>query len=180
MRKFIVILAAGLVSAAQAAPVQVGKLAFVAETNVKMFRFSGKAEAVQSKLEREGSKLTALEIRVPVAQLTTGMDIRDKHMHERIFVASDGTSPDIVFTASSGTCQPQASAGEELCTVSGKLSFRGTTRDFPLTLILKDGRKAIGKAVIDVLEFGVKPEALAWTSIKVNPRTQVDFEVELP
>ncbi len=164
---------------AQAAPVKVGKLAFVAETNVKMFRFAGQASTVQSKVERTGNQLKSLEIRVPIAQLTTGMDIRDKHMRERIFHAPDGSQPDIVFTASAGGCEQKAPS-EELCTVTGKLSFRGTTKEFPLTLTLKGGNAASGTAVIDVTEFGVKPEALAWTTIRVNPKTKVEFEVELP
>jgi polyisoprenoid-binding protein YceI len=154
-----------------------GTVGFLAETNVKMFRFKGESsELAQSKLSLEGgNRIAALEVRVPVASLKTGMDIRDKHTVERVFTSADGSTPDIVFTAGAGSCVP----GEK-CEVSGTLSFRGVRRPLRLNLALdKDGARLRGDAVIDVLDFGVKPEALAWTQVHVENKVPVTFEAEI-
>jgi polyisoprenoid-binding protein YceI len=175
----IIIAVATLVSVhSYAFTAQLGKVAFEANTNVKMFHFKGEAGDVKSKVDLQGDKLKDLEIRIPVDSLKTGMEIRDKHMRERIFTAEDGSTPDIVFTSSSATCQPP-SGDTEQCSLSGQLSFRGKTRPFTFEVSYKDAKKVSGHAVIDVLEYGVSEQALAWANVKVDPKTPVEFELSL-
>ena len=115
--------------AARAETIQHGKVEFLAVTNVKMFRFTGTAKEFQAKIDRKGAQLNALEIRIPVSSLKTGMEIRDKHTVERVFTA-DGSTPDIVFTADKSSCGAGASPSEQLCRVNGQLSFRGQRAPF--------------------------------------------------
>lgn len=164
---------------ASAETVKLGKVAFLAETNVKMFRFTGEAHELQAKIQRNGNQLSQLEIRIPVASIKTGMEIRDKHMVERIFTAVDGSTPDIVYVADKSDCKPGASSQEQSCVLSGKLTLRGEQKDFPLTVSFKDGSKVQGHAEINVLDFGVDPQTLLYSGIHVANKTSVDFEVSL-
>jgi polyisoprenoid-binding protein YceI len=157
---------------------QLGKVSFEAKTNVRMFHFSGEAGQIQSKVDVEGDQVRNLEIRIPVESLKTGMEIRDKHMRERVFTASDGSTPDIVFSSTSAKCQPP-SGGAETCSLSGQLSFRGMSRPFTFEVSYKDGKRVEGHAVIDVTEYGVTDQALSWANVKVDPKTPVEFELSL-
>jgi polyisoprenoid-binding protein YceI len=156
---------------------QLGKVGFLAQTNVRMFQFKGEAGELKCKVEREGDRLSQLEIRIPVDSLKTGMEIRDKHMRERIFTAEDGSTPDIVFTSTSAKCEGQESA--KVCTVTGQLSFRGKTQPFTIEVNYKDQKQVSGHAIIDVLQFGVAEKALAWANVKVDPKTAIDFELSI-
>jgi polyisoprenoid-binding protein YceI len=162
---------------AHADTAQLGKVEFLAQTNIKMFQFKGEAGELKSKVERKGDALTALEIRIPVEALKTGMEIRDKHMRERIFTADDGSTPDIVFTSASASCQGDGK--EKTCALNGELSFRGKTQPFTLSVTLTGDNQVTGHAVIDVLQFGVAEKALAWANVKVDPKTAIDFELRL-
>jgi polyisoprenoid-binding protein YceI len=174
-----VFLAAALFSTTSfAATAQLGKVAFEANTNVKMFHFKGEAGDLKSKVEIEADKLKDLEIRIPVDSLKTGMEIRDKHMRERVFTAPDGSTPDIVFTSTSASCQA-AAGGVQNCSVSGQLSFRGITKPFTFEVAYKDSKQVSGHAVVDVLDYGVTEQALAWANVKVDPKTPVEFELSL-
>lgn len=165
-------------TSASAAETLRGRLDFEAVTNVNMFHFAGGA-SFASPLERKGASLSHLEIRIPIKDLTTGMDIRDKHMRERVFTADDGTTPDLVFKSASSSCTGPEDAGERACTVSGSLDFRGKSNPVEFKLSLRGGKKASGTMSIDVLAYGVKPEQLKWTNIKVTPAVPVRFEASI-
>ena len=158
---------------------KLGKVEFIAETNVKMFRFTGEAHELQAKIQRKGNQLIQLEIRIPVASIKTGMEIRDKHTVERIFTAADGSTPDILYSADKSDCKPGASSTEQICLLDGKLTIRGSQKPFPLTVSFKDDNKVQGHAIINVLDFGVDPNTLMYTGIHVDKNVAVDFEVSL-
>lgn len=172
-------LALTLLAASARAETLQGKIEFTAVSNVKMFKFNGASSTFESKVERTGNQLKSLELRVPVSSITTGMGVRDEHMKKRIFTAPDSTTPDIVFKADKSDCKPGASASEQNCLVQGKLTIRGQEQPFPLSVVLKDGKTVTGEATIDVLQFGVTPENLSWTTVKVNKDTKLNFEVTL-
>lgn len=159
--------------------VQLGSIKFTANTNVKMFKFTGEVKDLSSTLVRTQGSLSSFELRIPVKSLQTGMGIRDKHMQERIFTASDNSMPDITYKATGADCQPGKSSTEQSCSLKGEMSIRGVKKTVPLTVLLENGSKVSGSAVIDVLQFEVKPELLQYSEIKVDPLVRVDFEVKL-
>src|ERR1019366_2788043 len=124
--------------------------------------FKGEAHEMQAKIQRTGNQLSALEIRIPVNSIKTGMEIRDKHTVERIFTAADGSTPDIVYTADKSTCKPGASDAEQSCLIDGKLTIRGQQRAYPLTVSLKNGNTVSGHTDVNVLDFGVDPQLLQY------------------
>ena len=170
--------AALLAATAHAEIVKLGKLSFLATTNVRMFKFGGEAKEIQAKIERKGTDLSALEIRIPVLQLQTGMEIRDKHMRERIFTAADGSTPDIVFTGKKSICEP-TSGTDKTCTVDGTLAFRGQVHPYQLQVVMKGDHDVQGHAAINVLDYGVDPKALTWANIVVDKNAAVDFDMSL-
>jgi len=50
---------------------------------------------------------------------------------------------------------------------------------FPLKISIQDGSLVSGTTTIDVLQFGVKPEVLQYSEIKVDNLVRVDFEVKI-
>jgi polyisoprenoid-binding protein YceI len=158
-------------------PVQLGKVEFLVDTNVKMFQFKGEAKELHSKLERNGSQLKSVEISIPVDSLKTGMDMRDRHMKARIFTKKDGTTPDVTFKGDKSDCKPGEAASVLKCEVQGKLSIRGESRPQTLSLVLKDGSTAQGETLVELSKFGI--EAPAHAGIKVSNIVKVSFEVKL-
>lgn len=71
--------------------VQLGNIKFIANTNVRMFKFTGEVKDLSSSLARANGTLSSFELRIPVKSIRTGMDIRDKHMQERIFLTDKGS-----------------------------------------------------------------------------------------
>ena len=177
MKTINLIIGALLLSSAAPAETLKGRISFTAETNVKMFRFKAETSDFLARIARTGSDLSSLEIRIPVASLKTGMNLRDKHTNERIFTASDGSLPDVVFKAEKASCT--GSEAERKCEVPGELSFRGVEKPAVVSLTLKDGKELEGGTLVDVLDFGVKPEHLTWTTVRVNSKVPVSFEGEL-
>jgi len=159
--------------------VQLGTIKFVANTNVKMFKFTGEVKDLTSTVTRTKGAISAFELHIPVKSIKTGMDVRDKHMNERIFEDANKTLPDLVYQASKVDCQPAAPASPQTCQVTGNLTMRGETKPLPLTLTLNNDKDVSGSAVIDVLQFGVKPEVLKYSQIKVDNNVSLNFEVKL-
>lgn len=167
--KFCVLLLS-LISTAFAGTVSLGKIEFEVDTSVKMFRFKGQAQELQSKLERSGAELKTVELTIPVESLKTGMNLRDKHMRERIFTAKDGKTPDVVFKAGSAKC-------ESSCDVTGTLTIRGETRPQLIHITLKNPTHAQGTAKVELSKFGIEPPSQA--GVKVSDAVDVSFEVDL-
>lgn len=159
-----------LAQAAFADTVALGKVEFLVDTNIKMFKFKGEAQELQSKLEHTGTTLKHVELTIPVQSLKTGMDMRDRHMRERIFTTADGKTPDIVFKADSLSCTGQ-------CQLTGTLTIRGETRPQILQLSLKDSTHVEGTAKVELSKFGI--EAPSQAGVKVADAVDVHFDVVL-
>lgn len=158
-----------------------GTISFLAQTNVPGFKFSGESHEFSSVIERKGMNLASLEIKIPVESLKTGMGIRDKHMYERVFVASDGSMPPVVFKSSKSVCSA-ASGGTQECELPGTLSFRGQSLPYALKATVSpvaNGLKVKARTLVDVLSFGVAPEKLKWTKIAVDKDAVVELDVEI-
>ena len=136
------------------------------------------AKELQATLERDGANLKSLELKIPVMALKTGMEIRVKHMRERVFTAADGKLPDIVFKAKESTCQAPKD-GVSACEVKGSLSIRGVEKPYVCAVNLKNGNQVEGHVSLDVTDFGVTPAQLAYEAIKVNPKVVLDFSVKM-
>lgn len=162
----------------EAATAKVSKLSFVAHTNTKMFVVKGEAKEGEAQVDYEGRNLKSLLLKVPVASLSTGMSIKDKHMRERIFQLSDESVPDIVFASKQAKCDETDPTKSTQCIVSGDLTLRGVTKPHVLTVQVSPQNKVEGTDKINVTEFGVPEGNLHYTGVKVDPIVEIAFEAE--
>lgn len=155
------------------------KVQFVANTNVKMFKFTGEAKDMTSTVARADGSLRSFEFAIPISAIKTGMDVRDKHMVERIFTTAEGKTPDVGYRSKKVECKPANEPGTQTCSISGDLTIRGQTKDFPLVATLKNGSDVTGRATIDVLQFGVNPDSLKYAKVVVENQVALEFEAKL-
>jgi polyisoprenoid-binding protein YceI len=142
------------------AQAQDGSVEFVATTNLSALTIHGDSRAVRATaaVRREGARLVLqnLDARLPVAQLSTGMAVRDRHMRERIFAAQDGSFPDLTFVAEQAACE----AGAPRCLVRGVLSIRGQARPFDAWLTLSsptsDEIRVAGEGTVKLSDYGIE------------------------
>lgn len=96
---------------------------------------------------------------IPVESLTTGIDLRDRHMREYIFKTKEGTVPPIIFKSSHVKCEKSPNV-EKNCEVEGELSIRSVAKKvkLPMKMILNsDNRiKALGEKTILLSDFGIR------------------------
>lgn len=185
----IALVAAGLLVVARqsacaqdpvAVTVQRGTVTFAAKTSVPLTNIEGKSAglAAQVTVRRvaQGLRLEGIEAWTPVAALTTGMDLRDQHMRERVFTAPDGTTPDVRFASQGAVCS--AAAQEVTCQVPGDLSFRGSTRPLKVTLKVREENgefRVTGDSLVKLDEYGV--DTSAWGgAVRVENEVQFHFE----
>jgi polyisoprenoid-binding protein YceI len=157
------------------------RVTFTVETNVKALTIHGASEqaAVSLEVEKSGTAILLKDVAasIPVSTLKTGMELRDKHMRERIFLAQDGTTPDVTFKAAQASCQ----AATE-CAVKGELQLRGTSR--PATLLLKlvetlPGQfEARGEMVVRFSEFGIAIPNQFGVKVQDEVRVAVDCKAK--
>jgi polyisoprenoid-binding protein YceI len=146
---------------------QEGIVEFTATTNVPALEVHGQGAPSRASVvfHREGQRLVLqkLEARLPVAALSTGMGLRDRHMREQVFQRPDGSLPDVVFVAEQAFC----AAGP--CVVTGQLTVRGEARPFKATLKIDatEGDHALavsGEGVVHLSDYGItQPRQLGVT-----------------
>ena len=101
----------GMSAASDGAVVEVrgGTAIFNVATNIPAIGVHGKSSELDARATvRDGSDglaLDAVEARLPVKSLTTGMGLRDDHMRKLVFTNPDGSVPDITFSARAA-CAP--------------------------------------------------------------------------
>ena len=185
----IALVAAGLLVVARhsacaqdpiAVTAQRGTVTFAVKTNVPLTNIEGKSAGLAARVTvrraAQSLRLEGIEAWTPVAVLTTGMDLRDQHMRERVFTAPDGTTPDVRFASQGAVCS--AAAQEVTCQVAGDLSFRGSTRPLKVTLKVREENGAFqvtGDSLVKLDEYGV--DASAWGgAVRVENEVQFHFE----
>ncbi len=108
------------------ASLPINSVEFVSKTNVSAVQVKGKTEApIVATITLKGQEISALESSLPPQNLKTGLDLRDQHMVERVFTASDKSVPAMVFKMTS----PFVLDGTEKV-LNGTLSIRGQEKAF--------------------------------------------------
>lgn len=160
--------------------VQSGTVTFAAKTSVPLANIEGKSAGLAGRVTvrrvSQGLRLEGIEAWTPVATLTTGMDLRDQHMRERVFTAPDGTTPDVRFASQGAVCS--AAAQEVTCQVPGELSFRGSTRPLRVALKIREANgefRVTGDSLVKLDEYGV--DTSVWGGpVRVENEVQFHFE----
>ena len=128
----------------------------------------------------EDEQLTAGEIVVQTATITTDSDRRDNQFRGNIFDVA--ANPTATFTVSSpvdlSSLPQDGTAGE--VSVDGTLSLKGVTQDVTVPMqVVQSGEDLIASGSIDTTwaDYGVEPPSLGF--VTVSPSGSVDFLVTL-
>ena len=123
-----------------------------------------------------GMTLTAIEARVPVRSLTTGLGLRDEHMRRYVFTTASGLTPDVQFIGGQGECVSQAK--QHNCSVHGELTIRGTTRPVVLNLrVVPNGPtwRTVGDVTIKLSDYSIPLPSQLGVTTRDEVRVHLDF-----
>lgn len=160
-----------------------GKSSFTAKTNVGVVTVQGKSNQLTAKcaVTKTGDaiEIADVEASVPVASISTGMGVRDRHMQERIFKTNDGKMPDLRFTSAHSQCSK--SGGDYSCRVTGEFTLRGVSRPVEIALKVRDQQgayRAQGSAMLKLSDFGIDPPSELGVKIQDGVEFRVEFTAE--
>lgn len=157
-------------SYAQKKTLELEQLQFTAPVNLKALTVRGEAKTLMGSVETdENGALRAIEARVPIESLTTGMKIRDQHMKDRIFAAKDGTLPDLAFKSTQVLCSADA------CEVQGALAIAGRTK--PQTFHCKTVASLECNAKVSLAHFEI--ERPSHLGVKVEDSVEVRLQARM-
>lgn len=109
-----------------------GKIAFSVSTNIPYLKVSGSSAVVkgggEATVTGNAATIRNLSFEVDPKTLKTGMKLRDQHMYEKVFRASDGSTPRVVLRADQFEAKfnPQTSRWEG--TLQAQLALRGVIK----------------------------------------------------
>ncbi len=84
----ILLLSLATLSIQAATYIPTGKVEFTAKGYPTFITIKGTGEGLQGQLDIEGNKVRSARLRFPLGKLKTGMDLRDKHMHDKYLETS--------------------------------------------------------------------------------------------
>lgn len=163
-----------------------GKIAFHVDTNVPFLKVSGSSSGVKGGGEASvaGDVATIRNLRFEVDPKTfkTGIALRDQHMYEQVFTATDGSIPTIAVRADRVEVRRNPKTSKWEAAFQAQVTMRKVTR--PVRFHASMEKKSSGavvsaEGVVKTSNFGVKP--IAYSGAKVNDEVSVtvrDLRVE--
>jgi polyisoprenoid-binding protein YceI len=171
---FVLSVSASLGAAGQAAfgPVTEARVTFEASGPAGM-----KIEGTTGELRVSGSDATVV-LAVPLANLTTGIALRDKHMKERYLETA--TYPEATLSIARGELKlPSTGAGVE-ADVPGVLTLHGQSKRIAVHYDTKaDGGSYTthGRFHVNMSDFGVSPPSYLGVTVKPEVDVYASFRV---
>ena len=146
-------------------------------TTVRLVKAEFTGEGLEAALEP--GALTAFEVAIPVATLTSPKEGIDKNMHKAL--GSEKHS-DITFRVSTLAAAGSAGAEGLPLRATGALTIAGMTREVTVDLKARQtGAQLTVTGAIDLLmtDYGIKPPKAMLGMLKTDPKVRVSFEVAL-
>ncbi len=162
-------------------PFRYGEIAFAMRAT-KVNDFVGHAGVLRAEFEGEDLRSTSGFLELRVADMQTGIGLRDTHMRHAMLADSfpmirfdlEGVDPG---TSRGDTVDPEASRGDTIDVVfRGRLTIRGVSKSVrvPGSVILhQEAIDVIASTPIDMREYGIKPPTRFFGAIRVDPVTMV-------
>lgn len=157
------------------------EIEFAVSTNVPAVAFSGKNKTetkVMIDIQRDDAGkvklLTLKDFKIPVKNLSTGIELRDQHMYSKIFADSAGATPEITFTS------PQSCTVGE-CLVKGDMQLAGVTsaQEFKLNIAETSGKIVIETAPeLSLSYLGRTPPSYLGVKVKDQVPTKIKLTEE--
>ena len=176
----IALLAAREVGAEPSYTAKSGRISFNVGSNVFFIEVSGVSSAIkgggEATVEGDMAVIRNLHFEVDPMTFETGNNLRDQHMREKVFQASDGSLPKIVLRAEKfqAKLNPQTSKWEG--ELRAELTMRGVTRPvaFHASVEKKADDAIVGaEGIVKTSAFGVKPISKAGTVVNDEVRVTV-------
>lgn len=120
-------------------------------------------------MNRETATVLNLRFEVDPTTFKTGMKLRDQHMYEKVFTASDGSMPRIILQAGRVQAELNSQTSKWEGELKGQLSMRGVTRPISFRATAeKKGDSAVvsARGTLKTSDFGVKP--IGYAGVKVD------------
>jgi polyisoprenoid-binding protein YceI len=117
-------------------------------------------------------------VRVPLKSISTGMDLRDRHMREALDIAH---YPDAELKVLRNALVLPARGGSKSATVSAQLTLHGQTRPIALTYQAQEASSTYqveGTLGVDMTEFGIRPASYAGIAVKPQVVVRASFSVK--
>jgi polyisoprenoid-binding protein YceI len=167
--------------------VKSGRIGFSVGSNIPFLKVSGASSAItgggQAMIADNTATIRNLHVEVDPKSFKTGISLRDRHLYERVFTASEGSLPRIILRAErfQAKLNPRSSKWEG--DLQAQLTMRGVTR--PVSFHAsgeKRGDTAIVAAdgVVTTSAFGVKPISYTGATVKDEVRVIVSNLVLSP
>jgi polyisoprenoid-binding protein YceI len=140
-----------------------GKISFTVGSSVPFLKVSGSSSDLKGggAATAEGHNVIVrnLEFEVDPKTFKTGIELRDQHLYERVFAASDGSIPRIILKADRFEAAPNGKASAWEGSLTAQLTMRGVTKPVSFhASVEKKGNAAVvtAEGTIKTSSFGVK------------------------
>jgi len=141
-------------------------LEFTVPVSVSALTIHGKVENQDFQIEKNEKGIQSIQISIPADHFKTGIELRDRHMRDKIFTDSQGTVHPIAFKSKNIVC-----SSTDSCKASGSLSIRGITRPYNLSFTYKDNQAVIQGSVL-LSDFEISPPGY----LGVNVKNEIVFQ----
>ncbi|HJT81817.1 MAG TPA: YceI family protein [Chthoniobacterales bacterium] len=155
-----------------------GKISFNVGSNVPFLKVSGSSSRIkgggEATVNGNSVMVNNLQFEVDPKTFKTGIELRDQHLYERVFTASDGSVPAIVLKAEHFQAAPNGKPGTWEGNLKGQLSMRGVTKPVSFRARLeKNGNGAVvmAEGTIKTSSFGVKE--ITYSGATVNDEVNI-------
>jgi polyisoprenoid-binding protein YceI len=163
-----------------------GKISFSVDSNIAFLKVSGSSSAIKGGGEAfvNGNTVTVHNLRFEVDPKTfkTGISLRDQHLYEKVFTATDGSIPPIVLRAERFQATSNGSASTWEGSLHAQLTIRGVTKPVVFRASLEkkgDGAVVAAEGTIKTSNFGVKPITYSGATVEDEVAVTVsDLRVE--
>jgi polyisoprenoid-binding protein YceI len=117
-------------------------------------------------------------VTVPLANLTTGIDLRDKHTKNALEV---GTYPNVELKVARSALKFPAAGAESSGDAPGKLTMHGQTKDVTFHYSARldgDTLSVKGSARVNLNDYGIKPPSYLGVSVKPDVDIATAFQAK--
>lgn len=146
---------------------------FTAKTNGPGISVEG--EVKNANVNVDFNKIESTTFSSDVMDLTTGMEKRDKHLHEKVFNATAAGLAKIEYSISKMIC-PTSPKAEVECDCIGNLKIKDVSNEIKFKALLNKEAKVVeGKTLVSLNQF--KLNAPSFMGISVLDDVEVTFKV---
>ena len=143
---------------------------FVASTNGPGISVEG--EAKNTNLKIDFNKLENTSVIVDVMDLSTGMEKRDKHLHEKVFNTTTAGVAKIEYTLTKINCPKDGNEVE--CDCIGNLKIKDVQNEIKFKAKLNRSNQMVeGKTLVSLNQF--KLNSPSFMGISVEDNVEVEF-----